>query len=70
MTWYQTVRLILTTANSQCQRTPYGFRVVPQIYTILHDEIANVDPAEINDNHLYQLSLQREPRERKTASKD
>jgi hypothetical protein len=35
--------------------------VVPQIYGALQQEIV-FDPEEMDDNHLYQLSLQREPR--------
>lgn len=53
--------------DRQCQRTPFGFHVVPQIYSILLHEIAKIDPAEIDDNHLYQLSLQREPKEKKNT---
>jgi hypothetical protein len=35
--------------------------VVPQIYGALQQEIV-FDAEEMDDNHLYQLSLQREPR--------
>lgn len=58
------------TRLQQCQRTPFGFRVVPQIYGALQQEIV-FDPEEMDDNHLYQLSLQREPRnDNKPAAKE
>ncbi len=54
----------------QYQRTPFGFHVVPQIFSVLHKEISNSDVVDLSDNLLYQMSLQREPREKKVLNQD
>jgi len=52
--------------DSRLGRSPFGFYMVPRIYSVLQQEIASVNPEEIDDDHLYQLSLQREPPKQKS----